>query len=159
MIKVAWGNISIVCKQCNKILIGKKKLIGHMESHKKIICPFCEKSIPKNSRLNHKCSNSERFLCELCPYESSRKDMLKRHMNTHNKKPKKVIKHNCTFCTKSFLKDSHLKEQQFKDPWREPWLQSCETNWFARSPEKKPAVNHFIQFSEGGILFPQRFHP
>ena len=87
----------LTCKQCNKILIGKKKLIGHMESHKKIICPFCEKSIPKNSRLNHKCSNSERFLCELCPYESSRKDMLKRHMKTHNKKPKEVIKHNCMF--------------------------------------------------------------
>ena len=80
------------CKQCNKILIGTKKLIGHMDSHKKIICPICEKSIPKNSRLNHKCNNSERFLCELCTFESPWKVTLKRHMKTHNKKPKEVIK-------------------------------------------------------------------
>ena len=80
------------CNQCNKILIGTKKLHAHMDSHKKICCPVCEETIPKNSRSTHKCNNSERFLCELCPYESSRKDMLKRHMNTHNKKPKEVIK-------------------------------------------------------------------
>ena len=62
-----------------------------MDSHKKIFCPLCEKNIPKTSKNSHKCNNTDRFLCELCTYESP-------------------ILHNCIICKKTFSKDSHLKD-------------------------------------------------
>ena len=85
-------------------------MAAHMDSHKKIFCPLCEKNIPKNSKNSHKCNSIDRFLCELCTYESPRKDALKRHMRTHNKEPKEVKTHNCIFCKKTFSKNSHWKE-------------------------------------------------
>ena len=60
------------CNQCNKKLLGKKNMAAHMDSHKKIFCPLCEKNIPKNSKNSHKCNIIDRFLCELCTYESPR---------------------------------------------------------------------------------------
>ena len=36
------------CNQCNKILIGTKKLHAHMDSHKKYVVQFVKKLFQKN---------------------------------------------------------------------------------------------------------------
>ena len=38
------------CEDCSKMFTGKRKLLNHKESHKKVECTKCMGYIPKNSR-------------------------------------------------------------------------------------------------------------
>ena len=72
------------CEDCSKIFTGKRKLLNHKESHKKIECTKCKGYIPKNSRTSHKCSQKE-YLCTTCDYKSDQKSNLNKHTKTHTR--------------------------------------------------------------------------
>ena len=84
-----------------------------MKSHRIAYCQVCHDIIPANSYFNHKtkCHVKPKFKCDLCPYETLRKDNLQRHKDTlHGENAVK-----CNICSKSFAQKKqcrmHLSKQ------------------------------------------------
>ena len=78
----------MTCDQCEKVLLGKKKLNNHKKSHKSSACKHCGIWIKVNSKLAHdkKCSgNTNNFSCQVCNYTSDQISNLKRHIRSIHK--------------------------------------------------------------------------
>jgi hypothetical protein len=108
------------CTKCSYTAFGPKNLNNHMQKHQESQCSFCITTLPTTSLAKHKriCNdNPEQILikCDQCPYETQRKDNLKRHVQSHSKisyAPKKIetmcrqvkkgVRSECGVCKKSF---------------------------------------------------------
>ena len=78
------------CKECPYTAFGAKNLNNHMQKHQETQCSFCLKNLPTSSLAKHKAiclKNPEQIVvrCDQCPYETTRKDSLKRHLLNHKK--------------------------------------------------------------------------
>ena len=74
------------CKECPYSAFGQKNLNNHMQTHQESQCTFCLKTLPTSSLAKYKNffeKNPEQILikCDQCPYETLRKDKLKRHIH------------------------------------------------------------------------------
>ena len=70
--------------------IWSKNLNNHMQKHQETQCSFCLKNLPTSSLAKHKAiclKNPEQIIVRRaqCPYETNRKDSLKRHLLNHKK--------------------------------------------------------------------------
>ena len=99
--KASHSTIELTCNECPFVALGAKNLNNHRQKHQKSRCDFCWNSFPTASLAKHKviCQNNPEPIivrCDECPFETKRKDHLKRHIQSHNKSaPKKKIKLNC----------------------------------------------------------------
>ena len=70
----------LICKICDKTLIGIKSFNNHIKIHQTYECTICEATIKMNSKTAHMklCSNveSKKFTCKECPYVVDRQDRL-----------------------------------------------------------------------------------
>ena len=93
--KASHSLIELKCNECKYVALGKKNLNNHIQIHKESCCDFCRKTFKTSALVKHKAiciSNPEVIIlrCDQCPFETKRKDNLKRHMHGHNEKPLKV---------------------------------------------------------------------
>ena len=102
--KASHSTIKLTCNECPFVALGAKNLNNHKQKHQKSSYDFCWKTFPTASFLKHKviCHNNHEPIivrCDECPFETNRKDHLKRHMQSHNKsapKKKELIKMQAT---------------------------------------------------------------
>ena len=95
------------CEICTKEVIGQIKMVSHKQIHKKKACEICWKQIPLNSFGNHRAKCEGIILhCDLCQYETPKKQFLQKHVaSIHKEKPKKVKETKtlpCPHCKKMF---------------------------------------------------------
>ena len=87
------------CPICDENIVGQGKFDVHKKKHKTKACKVCWKLIPLNSFSTHKAKcEGKTHLCDMCEYETPRKELLKKHI-IGIQKPK--INH-CPHCMKLF---------------------------------------------------------
>ena len=87
----------VKCKECDEMFKGKKMMYNHMRSHQTKQCNFCWKLFPKNSLASHLqiCparSETPNFKCNICLFESARKQKLQSHVLSIHQKQNKANK-------------------------------------------------------------------
>ena len=105
------------CQIFNVEVIGLYKMQGHKNIHKKKACNICWKKVSINSFGNHKAKCEGIILhCDLCEYETPKKQFLKKHVaSIHKEKPLKVKEIKilpCPHCKKKFTSknfERHVK--------------------------------------------------
>ena len=80
------------CNICKKQVIGQRKMDGHKQRHKEKPCNICWKLFPVNSFSNHRAKCEGIVLhCDLCPYQTPKKQFLQKHIaSIHKEKSPKI---------------------------------------------------------------------
>ena len=140
----------LICKICDKTLIGIKSFNNHIKIHQTYECTICESTIKLNSKTAHMklCSNveSKKFTCNECPYVVDRQDRLKTHQEKKHSKSV-TSRFQCTYCQKFKVtrkigtpvhKELALKSLVWHNSKRAGYVSPAEFRLRTSSPRSSP---------------------
>uniref|UniRef100_A0A336KMI9 CSON012916 protein n=1 Tax=Culicoides sonorensis TaxID=179676 RepID=A0A336KMI9_CULSO len=117
-----------LCDICKIWLKSKECVSNHMKAvhlKRKFPCTFCDKVYSSRSghdqHVQQYHTKSQTFNCQLCPYTSHSKTLLRKHEIRHTN----TASFNCSKCSSKFVSLDNLRRHQFVHSDARPWI--CET--------------------------------